>query len=183
MSLFCALTAVFPSIYLITLLSLSFSFWNFHYTQQGHLKHSQFAHHHLSHQHTISQKIPFPSTLPSSLLLPPPPSASSSQSALLILSPPPPLSSPPSLLPPSATLPLPSLSPSPFRKSASCNYHCEYSSISFQTALMIFITLLCNIILSFQSTKMIFDFGIFSIFILFILIYAKFYTNFSLNLT
>ena len=47
---------------------------------------------------------------------------------------------------------------------------------------MIFITLLFNVILNFQSTKIL-DFNIFRIFILFILIYAKFYTKFSLNLT
>ena len=51
---------------------------------------------------------------------------------------------------------------------------------------MIFIILLFNVILNFQSTKMILGFNIFSIFsifILFVLIYAKFYTKFSLNLT
>ena len=47
---------------------------------------------------------------------------------------------------------------------------------------MIFISLLFNVILNFQSTKMILGFNIFSIFILSILIYAKFYTKFSLNL-
>ena len=48
---------------------------------------------------------------------------------------------------------------------------------------MIFITLLFNVILNFQSTKMIWIFNVLGIFILFILIYAKFYTNFSSNLT
>ena len=38
-------------------------------------------------------------------------------------------------------------------------------------------------ILNFQSTKMILGFNIFCIFILFIWVYAKFYTKFSLNLT
>ena len=81
------------------------------------------------------------------------------------------------------SLPSLSLSLSPLRKSVSCNYCCEYNSISLQTALMIFITLLFNVILNFQLTKIILGFNIFSIFILFILIYAKFYTKFSLNLT
>ena len=48
---------------------------------------------------------------------------------------------------------------------------------------MIFITLLFNVILDFQSTKIIFGFNIFSTFIFFILIYEKFYTNFSLKFT
>ena len=47
---------------------------------------------------------------------------------------------------------------------------------------MIFIALLFNIILNFQPTKMILGFNSFSIFILFILIYANLYTKFSLNL-
>ena len=115
--------------------------------------------------------------IPSSLLLPPRPSASLSQSALS-LSPsssssasspqsPPPTSSTltPSLLQLSVTLPSLPLSPSPVRKSVSCNYCCQYNSISLQTALMIFITSLCNVILNFQSTKMILGFNIFAIFI------------------
>ena len=48
---------------------------------------------------------------------------------------------------------------------------------------MILITLLFNVILNFQSIKMILGLNIFSSFILSILIYAKFYTNFSLSLT
>ena len=143
-------------------------------------------------------KIPFSSPL--SLLLPTPPSPSSSQSALSLspssssaspsqstfFFPSPPSTSStstPSLLQLSATLPLLSLSPSPLRKSVSCNYCCAYNSLFLQTALMFFITLLFNVILNFQSTKMILGFTIFSIFILVILIYAKFFTKFSLNLT
>ena len=48
---------------------------------------------------------------------------------------------------------------------------------------MIFITILFNVILNFQSTEMILGFNFFSIFILFILTCAKFYTKFSLKLT
>ena len=46
---------------------------------------------------------------------------------------------------------------------------------------MVFITLFFNVILNSQLTKMILGFIIFSIFILFILVFAKFYTNFSLK--
>ena len=61
-----------------------------------------------------------------------------------------------------------SLSTSPLRKSVSCNYYCKYNSFSLQTALIIFITLLFNVILNFQSIKMILGCNIFHIFILFI---------------
>ena len=57
----------------------------------------------------------------------------------------------PPLLHFSATLPSLPLSPSPLRKSVSCNYYCEYNSSSLQTALMIFITLLFNVVLNFQA--------------------------------
>ena len=48
---------------------------------------------------------------------------------------------------------------------------------------MIFFILLFDVILMFDGTKMVLGFNSFSIFILLILIYAKFYTKFSLNLT
>ena len=48
---------------------------------------------------------------------------------------------------------------------------------------MIFFILLLDVVLMFDGTKMVLGFNIFSIFILFILIYVKFYTKFSLNLT
>ena len=111
-------------------------------------------------------------------------SASPTQSTFLFPSPLPTSSTlTPSLLQLLATLRSLPLSPSPLRKSVSCNYRCEYSSISLQPAVMILITLLFNVILNFQSTKMILGFNIFSIFILFILSYAKFYTKFGLDLT
>ena len=47
---------------------------------------------------------------------------------------------------------------------------------------MVLISLLFNVILNFQLTKVILSFNTFGIFILFILIDAKFYTNFSFNL-
>ena len=95
-------------------------------------------------------------TLTTKFLLPSPPPASSL--------------SPTSLLPLSATLPSQSLTLLPLRKSASSNYYCDFNSISLQIALTIFITLSFNVILNFQSAKMILGFKIFSIFILFILI-------------
>ena len=83
-------------------------------------------------------------TLTTKFLLPSPPPASSL--------------SPTSLLPLSATLPSLSLTLLPLRKSASCNYCCDFNSISLQIALTIFIALSFNVILNFQSTKMILGF-------------------------
>ena len=79
----------------------------------------------------------------------------------------------------SSSSPSSSLFSPPLRKSASYNYHCEYNRISLQTVLMIFITLMFNVFFEFSIDEN----DLFSIFVVFILIYAKFCTNFSLNLT
>ena len=49
------------------------------------------------------------------------------------------------------------------RKSAFCDYNCEYKGVSLQASFNMFITLLFHVILNFESTKMILVFNIFSI--------------------
>ena len=63
------------------------------------------------------------------------------------------------------------------------DYYYEYKGVSLQASFSMLITLLFQVVLNFQSTKMILVFNIFSIFNLITLTYTKCYTNLSRNLT